>query len=204
MSQPPQKQFDGVISNDLLKQLAYNEKMAELGRISAGMVHEVNAPLSVIISAAQMILREDDIPDFVREMVGRISSEAQRLSQMTRGLLNFSSHDEGTHEADVNLTAEFVLEFVGYEAARRGVVLLRNLDHRLPAVGRVELPARMPAHVERALGAVEVAADVLALLGVVGGEEALAGLVDGRRLDHQAVLQVSNIFRQRGSEKAWA
>ncbi len=135
MSQPPQKQFDGVISNDLLKQLAYNEKMAELGRISAGMVHEVNAPLSVIISAAQMILREDDIPDFVREMVGRISSEAQRLSQMTRGLLNFSSHDEGTHEADVNLTAEFVLEFVGYEAARRGVVLLRNLDHRLPAVG---------------------------------------------------------------------
>jgi signal transduction histidine kinase len=136
MDTPPDRHIDGAISQELLKQLAYNEKMSELGRISAGVVHELNAPLSVIISASQMIMREADVPEFVREMVARISSEALRLSQLTRGLLNFSSQEESESggEADVNLTVEFVLDFLGYEAARRGVTLLRKLDHHLPVV----------------------------------------------------------------------
>ena len=46
------------IDADLLQQLAYDEKMAELGKISAGVVHELNAPLSVIISASLLIMRE--------------------------------------------------------------------------------------------------------------------------------------------------
>ena len=74
LSENPQK-----ISSEMLKQLAHNEKMAELGRISAGVVHELNAPLSVITSASQLILREEELSEFVREMVARINSEAQRL-----------------------------------------------------------------------------------------------------------------------------
>lgn len=125
---------DDNISEELLKQMAYNEKMAELGRISAGIVHELNAPLSVITSAAQIILREKDASEFVREMVGRIKSEAQRLSQLTRGLLNFSRQDEATEETDVNLAIEFILDFLTYEAAKRGVTVLRNLDYHLAAI----------------------------------------------------------------------
>ena len=134
MSELPARNSNGAISEDLFRQLAYNEKMAELGRISAGVVHELNAPLSVIVSASQMIMREEGVPEFVREMIDRISAEAQRLSQMTRGILNFSSHEEAGGDADVNLTVEFVLDFLCYEASRRGVSLMRNLDHRLPVV----------------------------------------------------------------------
>lgn len=134
MKDSADKHTGGAINEDLLSQLAYNEKMAELGKISAGVVHELNAPLSVIISASQMIMREEDVPEFVREMVARISSEAQRLSKLTRGLLNFSSHAETTGEVDLNLTTEFILEFLGYEAARRGVTILRQLDYHLPVI----------------------------------------------------------------------
>jgi len=134
MTTPADRHIDGPIGHELFSQLAYNEKMAELGRISAGVVHELNAPLSVIISASQMIMREEGVPEFVREMIERINTEAQRLSQMTRGILNFSSHEEAGGAADINLTVEFVLDFICYEAARRGVSLMRNLDHRLPAV----------------------------------------------------------------------
>jgi signal transduction histidine kinase len=124
----------GTISEDLLKQLVYNEKMSELGRISAGVVHELNAPLSVISSASQMILLEDGVSDFVREMVERINSEAQRLSQLTRGLLSFSSHENLSTEADVNLTLEFVLNFLAFEAAGRGIKVMRVPGHHLPVV----------------------------------------------------------------------
>ena len=125
---------DATISPDLLRQLAYNEKMAELGRISAGVVHELNAPLSVIVSAAQMIMRESGVPDSVQEMIARISTEAQRLSSLTKSLLNFSSHDETVCEVDLNLTVEFILNFLAYEAARRGVVILTRFDFSLPVI----------------------------------------------------------------------
>lgn len=125
---------DAAITTDMLRQLAYNEKMAELGKISAGVVHELNSPLSVIISASQMIMREEGVPEAVLEMISRISSEAQRLSQMTKGLLNFSSHDETVGEADLNLTTDFILNFLNFEAARRGVIVLKQFDYTLPVI----------------------------------------------------------------------
>jgi signal transduction histidine kinase len=123
-----------TISADLLRQLAYNEKMAELGKISAGVVHELNAPLSVIVSAAQMIMREEGVPEFVMEMISRISSEAQRLSHLTKGLLHFSGHDETIGDVDLNLTVDFILNFLNFEAARRAVTILTQFDHTLPVL----------------------------------------------------------------------
>ncbi|MFA7404015.1 MAG: ATP-binding protein [Pelobacteraceae bacterium] len=125
---------EAIITSDLLRQLAYNEKMAELGKISAGVVHELNAPLSVIISASQMIMREEGVPEAVQEMIARISSEAQRLSHLTKGLLNFSSHDETIGEVDLNLTVDFILNFLNFEAARRAVVVLKQFDYSLPVI----------------------------------------------------------------------
>lgn len=125
---------EAIITSDLLRQLAYNEKMAELGKISAGVVHELNAPLSVIISASQMIMREEGVPEPVLEMISRISSEAQRLSQLTKGLLNFSSHDDTIGDTDLNLTIDFILNFLNFEAARRAVVVLKQFDFTLPSI----------------------------------------------------------------------
>ena len=125
---------EAILTTDLLRQLAYNEKMAELGKISAGVVHELNAPLSVIISASQMIMREEGVPEVVQEMIARISSEAQRLSHLTKGLLNFSSHDETIVEVDLNLSVDFILNFLNFEAARRGIIVLKQFDYTLPVI----------------------------------------------------------------------
>jgi len=138
MKTMPDRHNNDAINEDLLKQLAYNDKMAELGRVSAGLVHELNAPLSVITSASQMILREEGVTEFVREMIERINSEAQRLSRLTRSLLNFSSQNETISEIDLNLTTEFVLEFLQYEAAKRGVTFKRKLNFNLPVIRQDE------------------------------------------------------------------
>jgi signal transduction histidine kinase len=134
MKDPALPYGQGSINDELLKQLVHNEKMAELGRMSAGIVHELNAPLSVIASAAQMILREADVPEFVREMVGRIGVEAQRLSHLAKGMLSLSSRDATPQEVDINLTTRFVLDFISYEAARRAVLVVPKLDFRLPVI----------------------------------------------------------------------
>src|SRR5512137_2907807 len=84
------------IDEDFLEQLAWNEKMAELGQLAVGMVHELNTPLSVIGSATQLILREEELSPSVKEMVERIAMEIQRLSLFTRGLLSFARKEDGT------------------------------------------------------------------------------------------------------------
>ena len=126
---------DGRIDERLLEQLAFNEKMAELGKLAAGMVHELNTPLSVIVSAAQMILREDDLSDFSREMVERIDQEVQRLSQFTKGLLSFARREEGpATEADLNQLLREVMAFLRYEAQKRSVTVIEELDYHLPTI----------------------------------------------------------------------
>ena len=120
----------GQIDEELLVQLAHNEKMAELGHLAAGVIHEVNTPLSVIVSAAQMILREGEIPAFVREMVERIEMEAQRLSEYTRGVLSFARTGQKTEaEADVNQVLREVMSFLRYEARKRSITVIEELDY---------------------------------------------------------------------------
>jgi two-component system NtrC family sensor kinase len=129
------KPRDGHDEDELLKRLACNEKMAELGRLSAGIIHEINTPLSVIAAASQMVLCEPDLPESVVEMVERIHQEVQRLSQLTRGILSFSREEDGAEgESDVNMTLREVLAFLKYEIQKRSVSVSEVLDPHLPLV----------------------------------------------------------------------
>ena len=116
----------------VLDLLAFNEKMAELGRISAGIIHEVNTPLSVIISAAQLVMQEEGVPEAALEMVDRIHQEAQRLSQMTRGILNFARRTDGTAgEIDICQTIHEVVSLLNYEIGKRSVKVVEEYDERV-------------------------------------------------------------------------
>jgi two-component system NtrC family sensor kinase len=119
----------------LLDLLAFNEKMAELGRISAGIIHEVNTPLSVIISAAQLVMQEDGVPEAALEMVERIHQEAQRLSQMTRGILSFARrNDDSSGEIDICQTIHEVVMLLKYEIGKRSVKVVEEYDDRIPSL----------------------------------------------------------------------
>lgn len=126
---------DGQCEEKIIKQLAFNEKMAELGRLSAGIVHEINTPLSVIAAASQMVLNEAGLSEFVIEMVARIQSEAQRLAQLTKGILSFSREENGVGaEADINNTLTEVMTLLKYEAQKRSITVIEDFDYQLPLV----------------------------------------------------------------------
>lgn len=125
--------------SSLMNLVAFNEKMAELGRISSGIMHEINTPLSVIVSAAQLVMQEDDIPDAARELVERIHQEAQRLSRMTRGILSFARRDDDeAGETDLSRTIHEVVLLLRYEIGKRSVEVEEWYDEIVPLlpVGR--------------------------------------------------------------------
>ena len=118
-----------------LEQLAWNERMAELGQLAVGMVHELNTPLSVIVSATQLILRDEELSPSVKEMVERIELEVQRLSLFTKGLLSFARKEDGpVGEADLNQVLQEVMYFLKYEALKRSIKIVEDFDFRLPPI----------------------------------------------------------------------
>ena len=72
------------------ERLRQSHRMESVGRLAGGVAHETNNQMSVVIGAADFILRRSDVPDAVRADVEHIRKAAERTSTITAQLLAFS------------------------------------------------------------------------------------------------------------------
>lgn len=108
----------------LLEQIIQSEKLAEVGRLSAGIAHEINNPLAVIAYGAELLQREESLSPFQEELLERIIGETERLKALTGGLLSFSRPRGATRRwVDVNEVLRDVLRLVRYEMTRNTIGL---------------------------------------------------------------------------------
>ena len=90
--------------------LLQSEKLSSLGQFVAGIAHELNNPLTGIISFTQLLLKSHQSP-FVRQSLGRIAHEAERCRRVVRNLLTFSrTHTAEKEPVDLNALVEALLE----------------------------------------------------------------------------------------------
>jgi signal transduction histidine kinase len=69
--------------------LAHQDRLASVGRVAAGVAHEIGNPLTAIASLAQNLRHEED-PEAVRERVGLILQQCRRIDAIVRALVSFS------------------------------------------------------------------------------------------------------------------
>ncbi|UCB43358.1 MAG: PAS domain S-box protein [Dehalococcoidales bacterium] len=97
------------------ERLFLTDRLSSIGEMSAGVAHELNNPLTGIVSLAQLLL-EDNPPDELREDISDIHNEAQRAATIVRNLLAFSRKHAPVREAtQINKLIEDVLRLRAYE-----------------------------------------------------------------------------------------
>lgn len=118
-------------------QLVQSAKLAALGEMAAGVAHELNSPMTVIIGTAQMLvreLREDGLPERA-EVLDDIINSGLRCKRIIQNLLTFSRQDQlPATEIDLNSEAQRVLGMIKYQIDRSQVLINEQLSTDLPRV----------------------------------------------------------------------
>ena len=97
------------------KQLIVTDRLASVGELASGIAHELNNPLTGVIGFSQLLL-DKDVSDDVKEDLRIISSEAQRATQVVKGLLAFArKHAPVKQLVNINSIIDKVLELRAYE-----------------------------------------------------------------------------------------
>jgi iron only hydrogenase large subunit-like protein/nitrogen-specific signal transduction histidine kinase len=93
---------DLALSNEKLSSmkqaLKQSEKLAHMGQLSAGIAHELNNPLGVVIMYSNILLEEAKAGDPVRDDLKLIVEQAARCKKIVAGLLNFARKNQVNHQ----------------------------------------------------------------------------------------------------------
>ncbi|MBS2014975.1 MAG: two-component sensor histidine kinase [Deltaproteobacteria bacterium] len=113
------------------------EKLASLGQIAAGVVHELNNPLTSIVAYTDWLIRKQGPqgdPDSL-ERLRRIGESASRILRFTRDLVAYARpSSEVPVPVSVNTVIEQALAFCEHIIAQHGASVDRRFAEAIPAV----------------------------------------------------------------------
>lgn len=111
------------------------ERLAAVGQSMAGVVHDINAPLSAVTAFAQLIQRDTTEPR-TRERAGHIIEGAQRAQRLIRELLAMARpHPPTVEEVDLHGLLQVAMDLERPQCSAAGIKLQAEFD---PAVPRIQ------------------------------------------------------------------
>ena len=114
------------------------ERLSALGRLSAGIAHEVNNPIGIISSRIEIMLLDAEaqpLPGTVTEDLRVLHRHAQRVARIAHGLLSFARESSAAHESvDLNQVVEDTLLLMEKDLGNGGITVRRSLTPHLPAI----------------------------------------------------------------------
>jgi signal transduction histidine kinase len=182
---------------ELEEKIFQAEKLASISMLSAGMAHEINNPLSSILTNVQNLI--DDEKDSGRSVSLKwIEQETRRIARIVQELLNFaatnSAHASGS---DVNGVVADVVRMVARSVAREGRIRIdTRLARRLPlsVVGTDELKQVVINLLTNSVQAIEGPGRVLVSTWMSAGNVSLAVSDTGRGIPKEIVTRIFDPF----------
>ncbi len=128
--------FDDVTDRDELeRKLVQADKLSSIGLLAAGVAHEVNTPLAVISTYAQMLAKQVSEDEQKSKLLEKIAKQTFRASEIVNSLLNFSRTSPTDYtELDLNRTLRETVSLVDHQFQKIGVTTRLNLAEDLGAI----------------------------------------------------------------------
>jgi PAS domain S-box-containing protein len=114
-------------------QLVRSEKLAALGKLVAGIAHEINNPLAGILIFAILLMENLSEEDPKRQDLAKIVQETDRCQKIVKSLLEFARQGEPNFEpTDINRVITDDLFFLENQALFHNIRIVKRLDPFLP------------------------------------------------------------------------
>ncbi|HFB99016.1 MAG TPA: histidine kinase, partial [Bryobacterales bacterium] len=128
--------FDDITDRaELEQQLIQAEKLSSIGLLAAGVAHEVNTPLAVISTYAQMLARQISGDETKARMLEKIAKQTFRASEIVNSLLNFSRTSQTEFgEVDLNRIIQETISLIEPQLRKAGIELELSLAADLPPI----------------------------------------------------------------------
>jgi two-component system, NtrC family, sensor kinase len=119
----------------MMEQLASSEKMASVGQMAAGVAHEINTPLGVILGYSQLMMDDFSPKSEEGENLKIIERQAQACRKIVADLLKYSRQSESARENILlNEVLEEVLSVTEHSLSIDHIFVVRDLDENLPTI----------------------------------------------------------------------
>lgn len=126
--------------HEIQQRILQSDKLAAIGQLAAGVMHEINNPLATINACVEAVEgRLDEVPEGVggaiREYIEIIEKEVQRCSRIVDGLLDFSrSKPKAQREVNLSGLVEDTLFLLKHHQRFKRLTVHRGLSDDLPPV----------------------------------------------------------------------
>jgi two-component system NtrC family sensor kinase len=128
--------FDDVTDRaELERRLVQADKLSSIGLLAAGVAHEVNTPLAVISTYAQMLAKQVADDDQKSKLLEKIAKQTFRASEIVNSLLNFSRTSTTEFgEVSVNRVIQETLSLLEHQMVTAGLEVRTSFDPTAPAI----------------------------------------------------------------------
>lgn len=113
--------------------LINSEKLAALGRFSAGIAHEIRNPLANISASAQFCMSKFEIDNNMKKHFDVILRNTESANRIIKELLDFTSPRETVLElGNINMVLERAIEMVKPRCSKHNINLVKKIQNKIP------------------------------------------------------------------------
>jgi PAS domain S-box-containing protein len=115
------------------KQMAQAEKLASIGQFSAGVAHEINNPLGIILGYTQLLLKDSGTEEELHDDLKTIEKNVRSCKTIVEDLLSFARGSESKKElTGIHSIIDDVVSFMQHHASSDDIRITTDYDPQIP------------------------------------------------------------------------